>query len=128
MENNTQQNQEQEKKSKTILGRLKEGGRLGGKILRGAKTTIKLSLTALTLGTAGYVYKQFHKSPEEIREETKVTMEESKKAVEEAIQKDFGTNDVAKAVSKVGGKIAETGASHGGALRAWIAEKLQKTD
>ena len=126
MENNTQQNQEQEKKSKTILGRLTKASRVGGKILSGIKTGIRISLTALTLGTAGYVYRQFHKSPEEIHEETQVKMEESKKAVEEAIQKDFGTNDVAKAVGKVGGKIAETGASHGGALRKWIAEKLQK--
>ena len=50
----------------------------------------------------------------------------SAKTVEEAIQKDLGTNSVAKAVSKAGGKIAETGASHGGAVRAWIAEKLQR--
>ena len=121
MENNTPK-----KKSKTILNRLTEASRISEKVIKRTKTAIKVTLAILTLGTAGYVYKQFHKSPEEIHEETKVNMVKSRKAVEEAIQKDLGTNTVSKTTAKAGGKIAEKGAAHGGAVRAWIAEKLQK--
>ena len=118
----TDNTQTPNKKSKTVRERLAQGVYLGKKAIVAGK----IGLAAVVGGTSVYVYNQFHKSPEEIREETKVKMEESKKTVEEAIQKDLGTNSVAKAVSKAGGKIAETGASHGGAVRAWIAEKLQR--
>ena len=128
MENNTQKETSPKKKSKTILSRLTTASQITGKVIKHTKTAIKITLVALTLGTAGYVYKQFHKSPEEIREETKVNMTKSKKAVEEAIQKDLGTNSVGKATAKAGGKIAEKGAAHGGAVRAWIAERFQKTE
>ncbi|MGN0919896.1 MAG: hypothetical protein ACI4OR_03990 [Alphaproteobacteria bacterium] len=124
MENN---NLTSEKKNNGLQERLAAASRAGKKTVEAAKTAIKVGLTALTLGTGYHAYKQFHKSPEEVREETKINKTESKKIVEKAIQKDLGTNSIAQATAKVGGKIAETGAAHGGALRAWIVEKLQKT-
>lgn len=117
MEDTMEKTQHQQKTS--LLNRLQKGVKIG---IVGAK----LGLATVAGGTAVHIYNQFHKSPEKIHEETKQNMIETKTAVEESIQKDLGTNSIAKTVSKVGGKIAETGTAHGGAIRAWISKKLQK--
>ena len=115
------------KKNKNILERLKDASQTGEKVLKHAKTAIRASVVAVTLGTAGYVYKQFHKSPEKIQQETQTQMAETKKIVEKAVEKDLGTNTTAKVIGKAAGKLSETSTSCGGALRKWVANKIQKT-
>ena len=115
----TEKTQEKEKKGKTSLReRIKKSVHGAKKAVVVAKVGLATMVGGAAVGGGCYIHNQFHKSPEQIREET-TKMEE---AVDQEAQKVLGTNTVGKAA----GKIAKTGASHGGAARAWIAEKLQK--
>ena len=107
------------KKSKSLLKRLEKGVKTGKKIW--IMTKIGLA-TAIGVGGGAYVYKQFHKSPQVVQQETEQMKEEVRQEVQEMFQKEA---EEPSTVGKAAGKIAETGVSHGGAVRKWIIEKWQ---
>ena len=98
MENNTQE--ASQKKSKTVLGRLAEASDMGKKFLKRTKTAIKITLAVLTLGAAGYAYKQTHRSPEQVKKDAKVVREE-------LIPNKYTNSTIRAGSAKLGSKIGE---------------------
>lgn len=98
MEENNQT--DQQKNNKGLINRLKAASNFTEKTVKRTKTAIKVTLAALTLGAAGYVYKQLNRSPEEVREDAKVVREEK-------IPQKYPNSPVRSGSAKVGSKIGE---------------------
>ena len=123
----TRQDRFQPKKSKTMTKRLMDGVKSGIKL--GAKALVMAKIVAGSAvgitGVAGtvHVYRHWHKSPDKIQAETEVMKKEVRQKVEGTLSKDPEKPSI---IGKVGGKIAEKGTSHGGAVAKWFAEKSKR--
>ena len=111
------------------------------KTVEGVSTAVKTLVVGVILGIAMtisgisvYLYKQFHKSPEQVRQETAVMVEtvgrNVPKKIEKGVGKTFGkeasTNEVTKNIGGLAGRVAKLGVKHGGFVREKIAKAQQK--
>ena len=118
MENTSQDIQ----KKTTLKERLTRLNKIGKR----AVLITRIGLATAVAGTGAYVYKQFHKSPEQIKKETQVMADRVEKKVPEYVHEVTGTtNQVTEAVGKAGGKIAGWSAQLGGLARRKLAERNQ---
>ena len=109
------------KKVKDFFNKASDAGKT---VIKRTKQGVKIAAAATVIGTGGYVYNQFNKTPEQARKDTKEMAQKVEKEVREISENNIGTNNaIQRATNKAASKIAQTGARHGGALREWIIRK-----
>ena len=124
----------EEQPKKTLTDRLKNGARIGKKAIVATRIALATAIGGAAVGGGVYVYKQFHKTPEKIQQETAENKEKAREAVEEIVRNTTKTvagegpvaEKVGEAAAEAAGKIARKGTEHGGAVREWLTKKLDE--